>query len=160
MKGEVTINVPVGETLIDASVMTTAEVKAGGSITIYHYSGSGDTEKRTKLYTCDARESGSHAIPTELIRGQTEINLVAVIEMPAAYITKVEKRHARLGVYQGKRCIVPAVDVVHHRMIPDYKAVLFPSNQNTIEVFRLSARVAEPAPHLTKLFAQNMDLLK
>lgn len=160
MKGEVLLNVPVGEPLIEASVMTAAEVKAGASITIYHYTGSGDTEKRTKLYTCDARENGSHAIPPELIRGLTELNLVAVIEEPAAYITKVERRHARLAVYKGKQCVVPAVDIVHHRMIPDYKAVLFPSNNNTIEVFRLIAKTAEPAPHLNKLFAQNADLLK
>ena len=46
----------------------------------------------------------------------------------------------------------------HH--IGDYKAVLFPSNSNTIEVFRLKVAVAEPAPHLTKLFASNADLLK
>jgi hypothetical protein len=160
MKADVILSVPVGEPLLEASVITTAEVKAGGSITVYHFTGSGDTEKRTKLYTCDARESGSHVIPPELIRGLSEVNLVAVIEMPAAYIQKVERRHARTGVYKGKLCVTPAVDVVHYRMIPDYKAVLFPSNQNTLEVFRLSAKVAEAAPHLTKLFASNADLLK
>src|SRR5581483_2781947 len=83
MKAEVTINVPLGEPLLEASVITTAEVKAGGSITVYHVVGSGDNERRTKLYLCDPKEGQSHAIPPELLRGLQEVNLVAVIEEPA-----------------------------------------------------------------------------
>jgi hypothetical protein len=52
------------------------------------------------------------------------------------------------------------VDIIHYRLIPEYKAVLFPSNSNTIEVFRLRAVVAEPAPQLTKLFSANPELLR
>jgi hypothetical protein len=159
MKGEVTINVPLGEPLLEASVLTTAEVKAGGSITVYHVIGSGDNEKRTKLYVCEAKEGASHVIPPELIRGLQELNLVAVIEEPATYIAKVERRHARGVVMKGKYLQSPGVDVIHYRQIPDYKAELFPSNSNTMEVFRLKAVLAEPAPHLNKVFA-NPDLLK
>jgi len=160
MKGELTINVPVGEPILEASVMTTAEVKAGGSITVYHFTGSGENEKRTKLYSCDARESSSHVIPPELIRGSTDMNLVAVIEEPAAYVQKVDRRHVRGAVMKGKYMSAPAVDIIHYRLIPEYKAVLFPSTSNTIEVFRLKAVVADAAPQLTKLFAANPDLLK
>jgi hypothetical protein len=160
MKGELTINVPVGEPLLEASVITTAEVKAGASITVYHTVGSGENEKRTKLYICDPRETQSHTIPPELIRGQSEVNLVAVIEEQASYLQKVDRRHARAAVMKGKYQVSPAVDVIHYRLIPEYKAVLFPSNSNTIEVFRLRAVVADPAPQFTKLFASNPDLLK
>jgi len=160
MRGEVTINVPVGEPMIEASVITTAEVKAGGSITIYYFTGSGETEKRTKLYTCDSRESQSRVIPPELIRGQTEVNLVAVIEEPATYLQKVDRRHIRSAIMKGRYQVAPAVDVIHYHLIPDYKAVLFPSNSNTVEVFRLRAVVAEPAPQLDKLFSANPELLK
>lgn len=160
MKGEVTIFVPVGEPIIEASVITTAEVKAGASITVYHFTGTGEAEKRTKLYMCDPRETQSHPIPTELIRGQTDINLVAVIEEPASYLQKVERRHARAALMKGKQQVAPAVDIIHHRLIPEYKAVLFPSNSNTIEVFRLRAVVAEAAPQFTKLFSANPELLR
>jgi hypothetical protein len=61
---------------------------------------------------------------------------------------------------RGKYQVAPAVDIIHYRQIPDYKAVLFPSNSNTIEVFRLKAVVAEPAPLLTRLFSGNPDLLR
>jgi len=146
--------------LIEASVLTTAEVKAGGSIIVYHVVGSGDNEKRTKLYMCEAKEGQSHPIPPELLRGMQEVNLVAVIEEPASYLTKVERRHARPAVMRGKYVQAPAVDVIHYRQIPEYKAVLFPSSSNTIEVFRLKAVLAEPAPNLNKLFAGNPELLK
>jgi hypothetical protein len=160
MKGEVVINVPIGAPLLEASVMTAAEVKAGGSIVVYHSTGSGDNEKRTKLYVCDAKESQSHPIAPDLIRGMTEINLVAVIEEPSAYFQKVERRHVHPAVMKGKYQQTPAEDAVHHRLIPDYKAVLFPSKENTFEVFRVKAIVAEPAAWLNKLFAANPDALK
>jgi hypothetical protein len=160
MKGEVTMSIPLGEPLLEASIITTAEVKAGGSITIYHVTGSGDNEKRTKLYMCEAREGSSHAIPVELIRGSLDLNLLAVIEEPATYIQKVERRHARAAIMKGKYQVAPAVDVIHYRQIPDYKAELFPSTSNTIEVFRLRAILADPAPQLTKLFAANPDVLR
>ena len=61
---------------------------------------------------------------------------------------------------RGKITTSPAVDVIHHRMIPDYKAVLFPSGSNTFEVFRLTLSTAEPSPMLNKLFASNPEVLK
>jgi len=160
MAGELTIQVPVGVPILDASVITVAEVKAGGSITVYHVVGSGENARRTKLYTCDPKESQSHAIPTDLIRGLTEVNLVAVVEQQAAYIQKVERRHVRGAIRNGKFITSPAVDVVHHKQIPDYKAVLFPSNSNTVEVFRVKLALADPLPNIDKLFVNNPDLLR
>jgi hypothetical protein len=160
MTGEVTIQVPVGSPILEASVITLAEVKAGGQITVYHVSGSGENQRRTKLYTCDPKESQSHPIPTELVRGTTEVNLVAVIEQTSAYTTKVERRHVRNLVRDGKIIRSPALDVIHHKLSPDYKAVLFPSNSNTYEVFRLKVNLAEPLPNIDKLFAGNTDVLK
>jgi hypothetical protein len=160
MTGEVTIQVPLGAPVLEASVITTAEVKAGGTITIYHVSGSGDNARRVKLYTCDPKEGQSHVIPAELVRGLNEVNLVAVIEQTAAYTNKIERRHVRPLVRNGKIIQSPALDIIHHKMIPDYKAVLFPSNSNTIEVFRLRAALAEPLPHIDKLFASNLEILK
>lgn len=160
MKGEVTINVPVGAPILEASVITTAEVKSGGSITVYHSAGPNEGDKRTKLYMCDPKEGQSHAIPVELVRGATEVNLVAVIEGPAAYIAKTERRHVRAAVRQGKILVSPAVDVIHYRQIPDYKAVLFPSNSNTIEVFRLKVAIADPSPMIDKLFLTAPDVLR
>jgi hypothetical protein len=163
MTGEVLMNIPVGGMILEAFVMTVAEVKAGGSITVFHVAnpGAGEgSEKRTKLYNCDPKEGQSHAIPIELVRGATEVNLVAVIEQLAAYNHKTERRHARGAVYKGKFIQSPAVDILHYREIPDYKAMLFPSNSNTVEVFRLRCSIADPSPQLDKLFANNLEVLK
>jgi hypothetical protein len=162
MTGDVLINVPVGAPILEASVITTAEVKAGGSIVVFHVAGKGTgaNEKRTRLYSCDPNENRSHEIPTELVRGATEVNLVAVIEQTAAYTKKTERRHVRGATYKGKILMSPALDVVHLRQIPDYQAVLFPSNANTVEVFRLRATVADPSPTLDKLFEGHQDILK
>ena len=160
MKGEVTIQVPVGVPILEAAVTTTAEVKAGASIVVYHVTGSGDNEKRTKLYMCDPKESEQHPIPTELVRGLSEVNLVAVIEEPATYTPKTERRRFRNAIMKGKIYVSPAVDILHYKQIPEYRAILFPSNSNTIEVFRLKLAVAEPAPMLDKLFANSPEVLK
>ena len=163
MTGEVAINVPVGATILEASVITTAEVKAGGSITVYFVAAPGSPEagKRTRLYGCDPKESQSHPIPSELVRGTTEVNLVAVIEQTAAYTPKVERHRERAAVYRKNNLIQsPAVDILYHRLIPDWKAVLFPSNSNTYEVFRLKVALAEPAPQVDKVFAANPEALK
>jgi len=162
MTGEVIISVPVGAAMLDASVITAAEVKSGGSIVVYLVTGlgTGENERRTKLYTCDPKENQSHVIPTELIRGATDLTLVAVIEQTAAYNPKTERRHVRGATFKGKVQQSPAVDVIHYRQIPDYKALLFPSNSNTIEVFRLKTAVADPSPQLDKLFASNPDALR
>jgi hypothetical protein len=160
MKAEVTMHIPVGAPILEAAVTTTAEVKAGGSIVVHYYTGSGDNEKRTKLYVCDPKESQSHPIPTELVRGTSEVNLVAVIEQTAAYAPKTERRHVRNASFKGKIQMAPAVDVIHYRQVPEYKAILFPSNSNTIEVFRLKVTVGEPAPALDKVFANNPEALR
>jgi hypothetical protein len=156
MKGEVTIQVPVGAPILEASVMTAAEVKAGGSIAVYHVT----NEKQTKLYDCDPKETQSHPIPVELVRGQTEVNLLAVIEEPAAYVAKTERRRFRNAIVRKNVTVSPAVDIIYYRQIPDYKAVLFPSTSNTNEVFRLKLALAEPAPHVDKVFAGCPDVLK
>jgi hypothetical protein len=56
--------------------------------------------------------------------------------------------------------IQPALDIIHYRTFPDYRAVHFPSNQNTIEVFRLKVATAEPAAWINKLFAGTTELPK
>jgi hypothetical protein len=151
----------VGAPILEASVFTTAEVKPGGSITVYLITNkASENEKRTKLYTCDPKEIEVHPIPPELLRGSMEVSLVAVIEQVAAYTTKVDRRHVRGPVYKGKFLQAPGVDVVHHKVTPDYKAVLFPSFPTTSEAFRLKAMIADPAPQLDKLFEANPDALK
>jgi hypothetical protein len=161
MKGEVPLFVTVGEPILEASVMTTAEVKTGGSIVVYLVTKGAEGEKRTKLYACDPKEGQNHAIPPELIRGSTELSLVAVIEGTAGYTQKVERRHVRDVFREGKRVTLPALDVVHSRLIPDYKAMLFPSPATgSADVFRLKATTGEPAASLNKLFEANLDALK
>ena len=54
----------------------------------------------------------------------------------------------------------PAVDIIHYKQIPDFRAVLFPSTSNTIEVFRMKLAVADPSPVLDKLFANCPEVLK
>jgi hypothetical protein len=44
------------------------------------------------------------------------------------------------------------LDVEHHRLIPEDRAVIFPSNSNTTEVFRFQGQVGEPAEGLNRLF--------
>jgi hypothetical protein len=90
----------------------------------------------------------------------TEVNLIAVIEEPSAFIPKTERRHVRGAVRQGKVLVSPAVDVLHYKQVPDYKAVLFPSTQNAMDVFRLKLAVGEPLPLVDKLFANNPEVLK
>ncbi len=160
IKGELTITVSVGDPIIEASVMTLAEVKPGASIAIYHAKGFNKDDERVKLYSCDSKETGTHVIPPDLVRGKTEVLLVAAIDSTAAYATKNERRRIRPLFKEGKIVKTPALDVIHQRLIPEFKALLFPSNQNTIEVFRLRAMVADPAPGLTKLFASCPDVLK
>ncbi len=161
MKGEVSIFVPVGEPILEASVMTAAEVKAGGSIVVFLVNKTGDIEKRTKLYVCDPRESQSHVIPAELIRGATEVSLVATIEGTAGFTQKVERRHVKNAIRQGNKVVAPALDVIHYRLTPDYKALLFPSQPTgSADVFRLKVSVGEAAASLNKLFAATPDALK
>jgi len=86
---------------------------------------------------------------------------VAVIEGTAGYTQKVERRHVRDAFRDGKRVTLPALDVVHARLIPEYKAVLFPSTPTgSTDVFRLKATTGEPAASLNKLFEANLDALK
>ena len=61
-----------------------------------------------------------------------------------------------------KTVIQKELDVVHERQIPEYHAVLFPSTSTTNEVFYIKAVVGEPAPVLTRLFADvnALDMLK
>ncbi len=155
-QGEVLISVPLDVPLLEASVMTLAEVKGGGSITVYLVNGDGP---RTKLYTCSGKEDGLHKLP-DSIKGRTQVDLAVVISAPAAYSTKAERRTARPVKKNNNRVIEQGIVVVHYRLIPEYKAVLFPSTSNTFEVFRLKAQVAESLPLYDKLFEQCPELLK
>jgi hypothetical protein len=159
VSGEVLISVPVGQPIVEASVTTLAEVKAGASIAVYLI---GEGGQRIKLYDCASKEDGSHKLP-DAIRGRATVDLVAVMNMTAAYTSKVERRIARPLKKDTRGAILQSgLEIIHYRQIPDFRAVLFPSNSNTIEVFRLKVTVAEPAQALNKLFAapQAQELLR
>jgi hypothetical protein len=73
--------------------------------------------------------------------------------MPAAYTPKKERRVTQLPrKNQSGLIVADGKEVVHYRQIPDFKATLFPSNSNTVEVFRLKLSVGEPAAALNDLF--------
>lgn len=151
LTGEVFISVPLNQPIVEASVMTLAETKGGATITIHLLVSNGE---RIKLYQCGAKEDDTHKLPDQ-VRGQTGVELVAVISMPAAYTSKTSKRDVTpLKMDQKARVVViKELDVVHEQLTPDFKAMLFPSHSNTYECFRLKAVVGEPAPVLNKLFA-------
>jgi hypothetical protein len=46
------------------------------------------------------------------------------------------------------------------QLIPVYPALLFPSNANTMEVFRLTVTLGEAAPVIDKLFENAAEVLK
>lgn len=160
MRADVTLNVPVGAPILEASVLTTADVKAGGSIVVSLIAQTPEGVRRTRLYACESKENTSHPIPAELIRGQSEVNLVIEIEETAAYSLKIDRHRVKSAAYKGKFLVSPAVDIIHYRQVPEWKAVLFPSNANTIEVFRLRVSIADPAPEVDKIFAANPEVLR
>ena len=75
-------------------------------------------------------------------------------------MAKTERRHFRNAIMKGKVFVSPSVDILHYRQIPDYKAVLFPSTQNAMDVFRLKLAVGDPLPLVDKLFSNNPEVLK
>ncbi len=157
--GEVLISVPVGQPIVEASVTTLAEIKSGGSIAVFMIAEGGN---RIKLYDCAAKEDGSHKLP-DAIRGRSTVDLVAVMTATAAYTSKLERRIARPLKKDTRGAILqPGLEIIHYRQIPEFKAVLFPSNSNTIEVFRLKVAVAEPAQALNRLFSapQAQEILR
>ncbi|HEX7897919.1 MAG TPA: hypothetical protein VF950_09180 [Planctomycetota bacterium] len=155
-KGEVFLTVPVGAPMLEASVMTSAEVKPGGSIAVSLILDG----NRTPLYNCGTKEDKSHKIPPELIRGKTEVQLVAEISSRATYRPKTEKRRVRGLKKDGNYVLQKALDVIYNQLVPEYQAVLFPSNSNTVEVFRLTVATGDPSPGLDKLFENAKDVLK
>jgi hypothetical protein len=154
--GEVAISVPLEAPIIEGSVMTLAETKAGASIVVHLVTGENE---RTKLYQCTGKEDAQHKLPPS-VKGLRQIDLVAVIQSTAAYTQKVEKRKLALPRKNNNLILSAGVELYHYRLVPDYRAVLFPSNSNTIEVFRLTAKLAEPAPVLDKPFAECPDILR
>ena len=155
MKGDVFLTIPVGAPMLEASVMTAAEVKAGGSIAVSLVV----EGNRIPLYACGSKEDKSHKLP-DVIRGKTEVQLVAEITTRAAYRPKNDKRRVRGLKKDGNVVIQRALDVVYSQLVPEYQAVLFPSNSNTVEVFRLTVATADPSPALDKLFENARDVLK
>ena len=150
LSGEVAISVPLQQPVIEAWVMTLAETKQDGNITVF-LAVNGD---RIKLYQCAAREDVPHKLP-EAVRGLTTVDLVAVISMQSAYTAKTEKRSVcNLKVTSKEKTVIQKeCEVLHERKIPDYHAVLFPSTSTTPKVFELKVVVGEPAPVLNRLFA-------
>ncbi|HXX92677.1 MAG TPA: hypothetical protein VEN81_03530, partial [Planctomycetota bacterium] len=160
LTGEVFISVPLGVPVFEGSVMTTAETKQGGTVTVYQINGG----ERVRLYACKAKEEESHPL-AESIRGQTKVDLVAVITLQPAYIPKTERKEiSPPRMDQKLRTVLQkGLDLQVDRQIPDYRAVLFPSQpQNTYDVFRLKVVVGEPAPVLDRLFSDSghADLLR
>ncbi len=155
--GEVAITVSTGQPIIEASVTAQAQVKSAGSITFFLVEG----QNRAKLFQCAQKEDSSRKLP-DSVRGKTEVTLVAAFSSTATYTPKTERRRIKAPRKDGRMLIEKGIDVVHHRLIPDYQAVLFPSNSNTIEVFRFRAVVGEPAAGLNALFekAGALEILK
>lgn len=155
MRGEVSISVPLNAPILEASVMTSAEVKTGGKITVYLIVDG----RRIEVYDCESRESKSHKLP-EQIRGKTEVQLVVELNGRAGYAKKTEKKRTKTVRRDTDRVIERGVEVTWNQLIPEYPAILFPSNANTVEVFRLTATTGEPAPGLDKLFENAPEILK
>jgi hypothetical protein len=156
LRGEVMISVPLDAPLLGAQVMTLAEVKPGASITVSVLVDG----RREKVYDCQAKEDKTRRLP-DSIRGKTQVDLSAEIVCTAVYKPKVERRRVAGPKKQNNGTIIqPGLEVVHYRQVPEYQALLFPSNSNTIEVFRLTAELADPAPALDKLFENAQGVLK
>jgi hypothetical protein len=153
--GEVFITVPINEPVVEAWVTTKAEVKAGGSITVnLLHNGA-----KHKVYVCAAKEDSPHRLP-DLVIGKTQIDLVADISFVATYRPKTDRRTVKPARKVDNRIVEKGIVVVHSQQIPDPSAVLFPSNSNTIETFRLKVLVGEPAPGIDKLFENAREILR
>lgn len=147
--GELTVVVPLGAPVVEASVLVRAETKPGGSIAVSVANASG---QRVPLYEAKAREDSLRKVPDDAVRGQSQLSFWITMTMRAEYATKKERRTLQPLKRDGGRIIQPGIEVLHTRLTPDYRAVLFPSHSNTVEVFRCKATVAEPAEGLNKLF--------
>ncbi len=156
MRGEVYITIPVGAPILEASVTTAAEVKGTASIVVSMIV----EGRRERVYACQSKEDKSHKLP-DLIRGKTQVDLVAEFQCQATYQSKVERRKVS-GPRKNSsgQIIQPGNEVAHYRLVPDYQATLFSSHSNTVEVFRLTVTSSEPAPGLDKLFENARDVLK
>jgi hypothetical protein len=154
MKGEVFITVPLNAPILEASVMTLAEVKSGTITVNLIVDG-----QRTKLYRCESKEDNSHKLP-ESIRGKREVQLVAEISGTASYTRKDRTDRVKRAKKDTNRVIEMGLDFVFKQLVPDYPAMLFPSNANTVEVFRLTVTTGEEAPPLDSLFQNAAEVLK
>ena len=89
------------------------------------------------------------------------MQLVAEFSGTAKYEKKAaETKRARGSKKDSDRVIQKGLDITYNRLVPEYPALLFPSNNNTGEVFRLTATVAEPAHVLDKLFENAQAVLE
>ena len=150
------MTVPVGAPILEAAVTTAAEVKGSASIVVSVIVDG----RRERVYACQGKEDKSHKLP-DLVRGKTQVDLVAEFMCQATYRTKVEKRKVAGPRKNDNGAIIQAgVEVAHYRMVPEYQATLFSSHSNTVEVFRLTVTSAEPAPGLDRLFENARDVLK
>jgi hypothetical protein len=88
------------------------------------------------------------------------VQLVAEISGRASYASKTETKRAKNVKKDTDRVLERGVDITFKQLIPEYPAMLFPSNVNTFDVFRLTATTAEPAPSLDKLFENAPGILQ
>jgi hypothetical protein len=152
---EVQVMVPVGSPILEASVKLAADLRSGGTMTVFL----NDKGKRVQLYGAMGKEESLHKIDSAA-RGRTELEFIAVLRSTAAYDAKVEKR---VLVPVRKDVEKRGMDIIHNRLIPEYRAMLFPSSPKTVEVFRLEASIVGDAdPYLDRLFidADARDLLR
>ncbi len=157
MVGEVSIPIEVDQPILSAKIMAVAEVDQGRVVC------SVETDAgRTEVYKISAKDSSTHAIPHDAVRGRQKFNVIFRIETVAAYKARNDTRRIA-SLKKSKDKVLQKESVIEHkRLTVDYKVRLFCSNSNTIEAFRATIVCGEAAANLTKLFqdAGCDDLLK
>ena len=103
--------------------------------------------RKVKAYDCASKEDRPRKLP-DLVAGKTQIDLMVEFEFKAADRPRTERRKIRDPIRRPGMATLAGIEVIHARLIPDYGAVLFPSGPDTVEVFRLRAGIAQPAPDL------------
>ena len=148
MSGEVKIPISCDQPILAAKIMAYAEVEQG-TITCFIET----QEGRTQVYQTTKKDSSSHEVPEAAVRNRQAFDVVFKVDTVAAYVAKDDKRTIA-GLKKTKDNVVlqKETEVQHKRLTLDYKARLFASNSNQVEVFRATLTCGEPAPSLTKLF--------
>ncbi len=143
--------------VIEAKIKALAEVEFGAIECFLEVDGA-----RLQVFRAQKKEDRTHKLP-DAIRGKSDVRLVFTIMYNAQYNSRKERRVVQPLKYgPDKKLVQKEIIVVHDRLIPNYTTRLFPSNSNTIEIFRANVVVAELSIGLNKAFEQAgaMDMLK